>query len=216
MYLCPSTMCLDFSNLKESVKELEQAGTDIFHNDIMDGNFVPNFALGLNDIKAIRKLTDKLIDAHLMISNPKEKVDWFINAGVDIIYIHVESDPEPLSTLKYIKEKNCKCGIAINPETSIDKVENLLEYCDYVLAMSVHPGFAGQKFVGEVKPKIEQLCKLKEKYKFNLIMDGACSPEIIHDFSNIGVDGFVLGTSALFGKNDSYEAIFNRIRKEGN
>ena len=213
MYLCPSTMCLDFNNLEKSVKELDEAGTDIFHNDVMDGNFVPNITLGLNDIKTIRNATNKPIDAHLMINNPDNKVDWFINLGVDIIYIHPEAGGNTVETLKHIKDKNCKAGIAINPETSIEEVKHMFDICDYVMIMSVHPGFAGQKFIEDVMIKIKELGELKNNYKFKLMLDGACSPEKIKECSKLGVDGFVLGTSALFNKDDSYKNIMNNLRK---
>lgn len=213
MYLCPSTMCLDFKNLEQSVKELDDAGTDIFHNDVMDGNFVPNITLGLNDIKTIRNATSKPIDAHLMITKPDNKVDWFIDLGVDIIYIHPEALGDTEKTLKHIRERNCKSGLAINPETSIESVEHLFDLCDYVMVMSVHPGFAGQKFIEEVMDKIIKLGELKNKYGFKLMMDGACSPEKIKECSKLGVEGFVLGTSALFNKNDTYKNIMNNLRK---
>ena len=213
MYLCPSTMCLDFCNLEKSIKELEDAGIDIFHNDIMDGNFVPNITLGINDVKAIRQLTDKQIDVHLMITNPKDKVDWFIDAGADIIYIHPESGDQILETLKHIVDRNVSSGIAINPETSIEEIKHLLPYCDYVMVMSVHPGFAGQKFLEEVMPKIEELGKMKTDYHYILTMDGACSKEKIIECKALGVDGFVLGTSALFKQNRPYNEIVKELRK---
>lgn len=213
MYLCPSTMCLKFDNLKNSIFELEQAGIDIFHNDVMDGNFVPNITLGLNDIKAIRELTDKPIDAHLMISMPDDKVDWFIDAGVDIIYIHPEALGNTLNTLKHIRSRNVQSGIAINPETKIEDVKDLFVECDYVMVMSVHPGFAGQKFIEDVMDKIKDLGILKNEYGFKLMMDGACSKEKIKECKALGVDGFVLGTSALFNQNDTYANIISNLRK---
>lgn len=212
MLLCPSTMCLDFINLKGDIKALEDSGIDIFHNDIMDGNFVPNITLGINDLKVIRKLTNKPMDAHLMISNPHDKVDWFIDAGMDIIYIHPEAGEKTLETLKHIKDRNIKAGIAINPETKISDVEHLFELCDYVMIMSVHPGFAGQKFLEEVMDKIEEIGKLKAKYNFVLMLDGACSPSKIKECSALGVDGFVLGTSALFGKGRPYKELVDELR----
>ena len=208
-------MCLDFDNLEESVKQLDKLDIDIFHNDIMDGNFVPNITLGLNDLKTIRNATDKLIDAHLMITNPKDKVDWFIECGVDIIYIHPEAGDGTLETLKHVKENMVAAGIAINPETTIEQIEYLLDECDYVMIMSVHPGFAGQRFIEDVMPKIEELGNLKEKYNFRLMLDGACSPDKIRQCNKLGVDGFVLGTSALFKQNRPYEQIIPELRKLG-
>lgn len=205
-------MCLDFLNLKEEIRALEEAGTDIFHNDIMDGCFVPNITLGINDLKAIRKCTDKLCDVHLMIKNPSKKVDWFIDAGADIVYIHPESERCTVRTLKHIREKGAKAGIAVNPETEYETVEKMLPYCDYVMVMTVHPGFAGQKYISSVEEKIAEFVQAKEKYGFALMIDGACSPEVIKRTSQMGVDGFVLGTSALFGKGRSYAEIMKELR----
>lgn len=210
--LCPSTMCIDFHNLDEDVKALDEAGIDIFHNDIMDGTFVPNMTLGLNDVKAIRKTTNKLMDVHLMVENPANKVDWFIDAGADIVYIHPESERYVVKTLAHIKERGKAAGIAVNPDTSIESIEEMLNLCDYVLVMTVNPGFAGQKFIDFTKRKVEKLASLKEKFGFKIVIDGACSPVIIKELSAIGADGFVLGTSALFGKGRPYADIVPELR----
>ena len=105
LLLCPSTMCIDFHHLDDEIKALDEAGVDIFHNDVMDGSFVPNMTLGINDIKAIRRSTNKPMDVHLMIENPSGKVDWFIDAGADIVYIHPESERYVVKTLAHIKER---------------------------------------------------------------------------------------------------------------
>lgn len=210
--LCPSMMCADFANLEKEMHELEHAGVDIYHCDIMDGNFVPNITLGITDIKAIRKYTKKIIDCHLMIENPSEKVDWFIEAGVDLIYIHPESERYVVKTLAYIKEKGKLAGIAINPDTSIESIKEMLSLCDYIMVMTVNPGFAGQKFIDFTKEKIKNLLELKKVYGFKIMIDGSCSPQVIDDLSKMGCDGFVLGTSALFGKEKSYTEIIKELR----
>lgn len=151
--LCPSMMCADFSHLQKEVGDLNQAGVDIYHCDIMDGEFVPNMTMGINDIRTIRRYTDKLIDCHLMIENPGNKVDWFINAGVDLIYIHPESERYVIKTLSHIKDCGKLAGLALNPDTSIETVSEMLELVDYVLVMTVNPGFAGQKFIDFTKKK---------------------------------------------------------------
>ncbi len=212
LLLCPSTMCIDFHHLDDEIKALDEAGVDIFHNDVMDGSFVPNMTLGINDIKAIRRSTNKPMDVHLMIENPSGKVDWFIDAGADIIYIHPESERYVVKTLAHIKERGKMAGIAVNPDTSIDSIEEMLNLCDYVLVMTVNPGFAGQKFIDFTKKKVERLAKLKETFRFKIVIDGACSPQVIKELSSIGADGFVLGTSALFGKNRSYKEIVKELR----
>lgn len=210
--LCPSMMCANYNCLREEVISLDEAGADIFHCDIMDGNFVPNIAMGLSDIKTIRQNTNKLIDCHLMIDNPANKVDWFIDAGADIIYIHPESERYVIKTLSHIKERGKLAGIAINPDTSIDSIEEMLNLCDYVMVMTVNPGFSGQKFIEFTKRKIKKLIELKQNFKFKIIIDGACSQQVINELSNLGCDGFVLGTSALFNQNKSYNIIFKEIR----
>ena len=212
--LCPSTMCVDFHRLDDEIRELDKAGVDIFHNDVMDGTFVPNMTLGINDIKAIRRSTNKPMDVQLMIENPSGKVDWFIDAGADIVYIHPESERYVVKTLAHIKERGKKAGLAVNPDTSIDSIEEMLNLCDYVLVMTVNPGFAGQKFIDFTRKKVERLARLKESYGFKIVIDGACSPEVIKELSFIGADGFVLGTSALFGKNRPYSEIVKELRGE--
>lgn len=211
--LCPSMMCADFGRLGDEVRALDEAGTDIFHCDVMDGAFVPNMTMGLVDIRTIRKYTDKKIDAHLMIEEPGEKVDWFIDAGADIIYIHPESERYVVKTLAHIKERGKAAGIAVNPDTSVASIAEILNLCDYVMVMTVNPGFAGQKFIQFTKRKIQDLARIKEQYGFQLMIDGSCSPAVIQEMSQHGVDGFVLGTSALFGKGRAYAEILPELRR---
>lgn len=154
--LCPSMMCANFDELKNEVEALDKAGADIFHCDIMDGTFVPNITMGIGDIKTIRRHTKKLIDCHLMIENPLQKVDWFIDAGADLIYIHPESERYVVKTLAHIKERGKLAGIAVNPDTSIETIQEVLNLCDYVMVMTVNPGFAGQKFIEFTKNKIKK------------------------------------------------------------
>ena len=211
--LCPSLMCADFSNLENEISSLEAAGVDIFHCDIMDGTFVPNFAMGLNDVKAIKENTEKLVDVHLMVENPSDKVELFIDMGVDIIYIHPESERYVSKTLHHIKENNIGAGLAVNPDTSIQTIVELLDYIDYLLVMTVNPGFAGQKFIKKMEQKITELVTLKKEYNYKILLDGACSPEIIKKYSDLGCDGFILGTSALFGKGKEYNSIIKELKK---
>ena len=159
--LCPSMMCADYGRLAEEIKALDEAGVDIFHCDIMDSTFVPNITMGLMDLKTIRKYTKKPVDVHLMIENPGEKVDWFLDAGADIVYIHPESERYVVKTLAHIKSRGAAAGIAINPDTSLATVEEMLNLCDYVMVMPVNPGFAGQKFIQFTKNKVRALAELK-------------------------------------------------------
>lgn len=213
MLLCPSMMCADYGDLRREVELLDAAGTDIFHCDIMDGTFVPNITMGVMDVKAIRAATEKLIDVHLMIENPASKVDLFLDAGANIVYIHPESERYVVKTLAQIRERGAAPGLVINPDTSIETIEEMLNLVDYVMVMTVNPGFAGQKFIDFTKKKISRLAALKGEYGFNLMIDGACSPKVVRELSDAGADGFVLGTSALFGKSISYAECLQNLRE---
>lgn len=210
--LCPSMMCADFTKLTSEVNSLENSGIDIFHMDIMDGSFVSNMALGTQDFKAIRSLTSKKMDAHLMVQNPKNFINLFANLGADIIYIHPEADQIPTGTLKQIADLGISPGIAINPGTSFSSIEPLLSMVNYVLIMTVNPGFSGQTYIDFVDAKLKELIKSKNKYGYKLIVDGAVSPTKVQILSNLGIDGFVLGTSALFDKQDTYGNIIKQLQ----
>lgn len=211
MLYCPSMMCSNFNNLQNEVKSLDNAGADIFHIDIMDGNFVPNFGMGIQDIQTIRKNTNKLIDAHLMIINPGNYIKLFANLGVDIIYVHPEADTQITRTLDTIKELNIKSGIAINPGTPVSQIEELLPLVDYIMIMTVNPGFSGQKYLKFVENKIKKIVDLKNYYNYKIIIDGAVSEEVIEQLTKYEIDGFVLGTSTLFNKEETYSKILSRL-----
>lgn len=203
--VCPSMMCANFSSLEEEVKELDQGGADIFHIDFMDGVYVPNFGMGLQDFELIRKSTDKLVDVHLMIQNPTEYVEKFADMGADIIYFHPETDLHPTRTLAKIKNKGKYAGLALNPGTSVETVLELLPLVDYLLVMTVNPGFAGQPYLAYVEQKIEKLVHLQSNYHYKIMVDGAISPARMASLGKLGVSGFILGTSALFGQGKKYK-----------
>ena len=211
--LCPSMMCADYGKLAKEVQDLDKAGVDIFHCDVMDGMFVPNMTMGIMDIKTIRKNTDKMVDCHLMIENPSNKIDWFIDAGCDLIYIHPESERYVIKTLAHIKSRGKLAGIAVNPDTSIETIREMLNLVDYVMVMTVNPGFAGQKFIEFTKDKIKKLVELKTEYGFKMTIDGSCSPAVIKELSDMGCDGFILGTSALFGKDKTYDELVKNLKE---
>ena len=214
--LCPSMMCANYGHLAAEVRALDDAGVDIFHCDIMDGTFVPNFTMGVMDVQTIRRYTDKPVDCHLMIENPGNKVDWFIKAGANIIYIHPESERYVVKTLAHIREMGAAAGIAVNPDTSVASISEILNLCDYVMVMTVNPGFAGQAFIDFTRRKVRQLISLREEYGYRVMIDGHCSPEIIDDLASIGADGFILGTSALFRKGRTYAELIRELRKGEN
>lgn len=210
--ICPSLMCANFDNLKNEVVSLDKAGADIFHIDIMDGNFVPNFGMGLQDVDTVRRNTNKEIDVHLMSINATDHIEIFKKAGVDIVYVHSEGDSLISTTLAKIKENGMKVGLVVSPGTSIYSIKELLNLLDIVLVMTVNPGFAGQKYLDYVDEKIFKLVDLKSKYNFEIFVDGAISEEKVNYLKIKGVDGFILGTSALFGKDESYEEIIKRLK----
>ena len=212
--LCPSMMCANYGHLAAEVRALDDAGVDIFHCDIMDGTFVPNFTMGVMDVQTIRRYTDKLVDCHLMIENPGNKVDWFIKAGANIIYIHPESERYVVKTLAHIKELGAYAGIAVNPDTSVANISEILNLCDYVMVMTVNPGFAGQGFIDFTKNKVKQLAELKKKYGYQLMIDGHCSPEIVEELAKLRVGRVILGTSALFKKGKTYRELIESLRGE--
>lgn len=205
-------MCAHYANLAQEVADLEAAGIDIFHIDVMDGKFVPNFGMGLQDIEFITQNATKPVDAHLMIEDPGTYVEKFAKLGIRIIYIHPEADQHPTRSLMKIAEAGAEPGIAINPGTSAATVEPLLHLAKYVLVMTVNPGFAGQKYLTFVDDKIDQLCAMKEKYGFKIIIDGHCTSDVVARLAPKGVDGFVLGTAGLFGQGKSYRDVIADLR----
>ncbi|MFT8869733.1 ribulose-phosphate 3-epimerase [Liquorilactobacillus nagelii] len=213
--LCPSLMCADFTKLRSEVLSLDDAGIDLFHMDIMDGIYVPNLALGVEDFAAVRSLTKKPMDVHLMVKYPEKYIDLFKRLGANLIYFHPETANISTSLISKIKSSGMKAGIAISPNISIPYVKELLISVDNILIMTVNPGFSGEPFLNYTLPKIKELCSLKDKYQYNVFVDGAISPEKVESLSRIGVDGFILGSSTLFGKEESYSQIVKKLRSLG-
>lgn len=210
-----SMMCAHYGNLEKEVKELDEGGIDSFHIDIMDGRYVPNFAMSLNDMRYIASATSKPLDVHLMIEHPNNCINLFLQdlRKGDTVYIHPEAEYHPSTTLQKVIDAGMIPGIAINPGTSVETVLEMLRIVRKVLVMSVNPGNAAQMFLPYVGEKYDQLLALKEEMQFDIYWDGACGRDKIKEFAPKGVKGFVLGTTLLFGKRKPYGETLQEIRK---
>jgi len=212
--LTASMMCANYGNLEKEVRELELGGIDSFHIDIMDGRYVPNFAMSLNDMRYIASATTKPLDVHLMVEHPNNTIELFLKElrKGDTVYIHPEAEYHPSTTLQKIINAGMIPGIAINPGTSIETITEMLRIVDKVLVMSVNPGNAGQMFLPYVGKKIKTLLEMKEETGIKVYWDGACGADKIQQYAPMGMDGFVLGTTLLFGKDKSYGETLKDIR----
>ncbi len=212
--LTASMMCANYGNLEEEVRALEAGGIDSFHIDIMDGRFVPNFAMSLNDMRYIAGAASKPLDVHLMIERPNNRIDLFLSAlrKGDSVYIHPEAEYHPSTTLQKIIDAGMIPGIAINPGTSVETVMEMLRIVQKVLVMSVNPGNAGQMYLPYVGKKITKLLSMKDDMAFELYWDGACSADKILEYAPKGVRGFVLGTTLLFGRGTPYGETLENVR----
>ena len=213
--LTASMMCADYGHLEQEVRDLEAGGIDSFHIDIMDGRYVPNYAMSLNDMRYIASATDKPVDVHLMIEHPNNTIAIFLESlrKGDTIYIHPEAEYHPSTTLQKIINAGMIPGIAINPGTSVETIMEMLRIVKKVLVMSVNPGNAGQMYLPYVGKKITRLLSIKEDMDFEIYWDGACSADKIREYAPKGVKGFVLGTTLLFGKEQPYGETLQNIRE---
>lgn len=213
--ISPSIMCADFFQLDTYIKAFEKCNIDMIHVDIMDGSFVPNYTLGTDFIKALKRKTEIPLDIHLMINNPENKLDWFEFDENDYVAIHCESTSHLHKAISAIKNRRAKAMVAVNPATPICALESILDDIDAVLIMTVNPGFAGQKLIKSVLKKITQLRHYLDKNGYEHIeieVDGNVSFENAALMSKAGSNIFVAGTSSIFTKDLKLEDAINKLK----
>jgi len=204
IHVSVSILAEDFSALGEVLKTVEDAGGDSVHLDVIDGVFAPNLSFGPVVIKGIRKLTSLPLHAHLMIQYPEKYLEDYINVGCSQIYFHLESEGNPENIIEKIHEMNTKCGIVLNPDTSVDTVKPYLKQIDSVLLMSVHPGFSGQKFIPDVLSKIKKLRKISSE--IDIAVDGGVNDDNIDSILASGANE-IITNSFVFSSKDRAKAV---------
>jgi ribulose-phosphate 3-epimerase len=212
--LAPSILSADFARLGEQIDEVVRAGADYIHVDVMDGHFVPNITIGTPVVAAIRPVTSLPLDVHLMIEHPERYISEFVQAGADIITVHVEASTHLNSTIELIKKLGAKAGVSLNPATPIGAVEEFLPHVDLVLVMSVNPGFGGQSFIPATLPKIASMRKLLDDRGLSaeLEVDGGINADNVPDIVKAGATVLVAGNS-IFRAKEGIGRAMRRLRK---
>jgi ribulose-phosphate 3-epimerase len=202
--LAPSILASDFAHLADQVERATAGGAAVVHVDIMDGHFVPNLTMGPPLVKSLRQATRLPLDCHLMIDNPDQFIPEFAEAGADWISVHQEACPHLNRTLHLIKQHNCRAGVVINPATPVDTLCEVLDIVDYVLVMSVNPGFGGQKFIPGTMHKMRRLSEIRSErgYQYRIEVDGGIAMETVTQVVQAGAEILVAG-NAVFGKGDA-------------
>lgn len=210
--IAPSILSADFAKLGEEIRAIEEGGATILHVDVMDGKFVPNITIGLPVVKSLAKITKLPIDCHLMIEEPSRYAVEFVKAGAAMVSVHVEADVHLQRTLTAIREAGAQAGVAINPGTSLATLEEVLSFADYILLMSVNPGFGGQKFIQTSLDKVRRLkAMIRERgLKTRIEIDGGIDVDNIAEVTEAGAEMIVAG-SAIYGKENPTQAVKNLI-----
>lgn len=206
--IAPSLLSSDFTKLAEEIAAVGAGGAKILHVDVMDGQFVPNITIGLPIVKSIRRITDLTIDCHLMIVEPNRYAAEFVRAGADMVSVHVEADPHLQRTLTAIREAGGQAGIAINPATALSSLEEGLPFADFVLLMSVNPGFGGQKYIHTATDKLRRLRRMIDERGLptKIEIDGGIDASNIAKVIETGADIIVSGTG-VFGDGDGEKGV---------
>lgn len=206
--IAPSILSADFTRLGEAIRTAEEGGAKILHVDVMDGHFVPNITIGMPVVKSIRAATDMTIDTHLMIEQPGRYAAEFVKAGADMVSVHIEADPHIHRTLASIRDAGGKAGIVINPATSLSALDDAIEHADFVLVMSVNPGFGGQRFIPSVLDKLRRLRDMisTKGLETRIEIDGGIDETNVADVVAAGAEILVAG-SAVYGKDDPVAAL---------
>jgi ribulose-phosphate 3-epimerase len=206
--IAPSILSADFTRLGEEIQAAERGGATVIHVDVMDGHFVPNLTVGLPVVRSLARATNLPLDTHLMISEPGRYAEQFVDAGAQMVSVHIEADAHIHRTLAAIRKRGAKAGIVINPATSLSTLEEALPFADYVLVMSVNPGFGGQEFIPTSIEKVRRLRRMIEERGLNarIEIDGGIDRDNIARCASAGAEIFVAGT-AVFGQGDPARSV---------
>jgi ribulose-phosphate 3-epimerase len=206
--ILPSLLAADFARLGEEIARVEHAGVTMLHVDVMDGHFVPNLSMGPPVVKSLRKVTKAHLDVHLMITDPDRFAAAFVEAGADSVSVHQEACPHLDRSLRLIQSEGALAGVVLNPATPVSTLDEVLEFVDFVLVMSVNPGFGGQRFLPRSLEKIRQLAERRERfgYGFKIEIDGGVVLENVAEIARAGAEWLVAGSS-VFGAPDSGAAV---------
>ena len=207
--IAPSILAADFSNLAREIASVEQGGADLLHLDIMDGHFVPNITIGPPVVSSIRKITALPLDAHLMIEEPMRYLDMMIEAGVNWISVHVETDAHLCRTIEYLQSRGIRAGVALNPATPVGALEEVMPEIDFILVMSVNPGFGGQRFIPSMLNKIRKLRETisSNNYHARIEVDGGIDTGNLDAILSAGADTIVAGSSIFRSRVGPDEAV---------